>query len=447
MACLAVLAFAFLQNTWVVDDGGGPGVNFTDIPPAVAAAADGDILLVQPGTYSHFVLTGKGLRILGSGSSNTIVQNTGTTLTTSISGLPSTSIAYVDRLTIQRSSPNNGGILVLIQGSTTQAAIADCVLQGLGRETALRVVGAALWLFHSTVNGGSGTIPFSVIATGGGNALEAQTGAFVSASGSTLRGGNASNGFSCDLFGGLDGGRGASIQGGSEAWIAETDVIGGDGVYAPICGFPDLGKGGTALFVDSSTARVSGGPAMYLLGGNPGCPNSPVGFLYAGEGILTTGPSTVVVHSVTVSAGSCPGLCGLWGICSAAATIGPGIQMLAPPLPVLDVSGDFTLSGGSATLLLANGPPNALFFVGVTGVPDHVDSGPLFLGEFLVDPTAVFPFFSGVLSVTGAAFLTIPLTGLPPSFAYFPFHFQGIALDPGGAFWRLSSSTVATLRP
>ncbi|HKB16108.1 MAG TPA: hypothetical protein VKF62_08580, partial [Planctomycetota bacterium] len=114
---------------------------------------------------------------------------------------------------------------------------------------------------------------------------------------------------------------------------------------------------------------------------------------------------------------------------------------------VLAVSGNFTLSGGTATLSLANGPPNALFFVGVTGVPDHVDAGPLFLGEFLVDPTAVFPFWSGLLSGTGNASLSLPLTGLPASFAYFPFYFQGIALDPGGTSWRLSNSTVATLRP
>ncbi|MFK7741122.1 MAG: hypothetical protein AB8H80_12450 [Planctomycetota bacterium] len=34
------------QQTWRVQCGGGPGVDFTDLPPAVAAAAPGDTILV-----------------------------------------------------------------------------------------------------------------------------------------------------------------------------------------------------------------------------------------------------------------------------------------------------------------------------------------------------------------------------------------------------------------
>ena len=53
-------------NVWVVDDSGGPGVDFTDIPPAVAVAVPGDVILVQPGSYSGFDLY-EGLRIVGQG--------------------------------------------------------------------------------------------------------------------------------------------------------------------------------------------------------------------------------------------------------------------------------------------------------------------------------------------------------------------------------------------
>lgn len=50
------------QRTWVVDQVAGPGVDFTDIPPAVAAAAAGDRIVVRgstlpPPTYSSFVVT------------------------------------------------------------------------------------------------------------------------------------------------------------------------------------------------------------------------------------------------------------------------------------------------------------------------------------------------------------------------------------------------------
>jgi hypothetical protein len=50
--------------TWIVDDGGGAGVHFTDIQPALDAAVDGDLVLVHPGNYSGFTLT-ESLSILG----------------------------------------------------------------------------------------------------------------------------------------------------------------------------------------------------------------------------------------------------------------------------------------------------------------------------------------------------------------------------------------------
>ena len=65
---LSVLALALLssataaQHTWSVDDKGGG--DFTDLPPAIAAAQPGDILVVRAGTYSNAVVS-KGLRIVG----------------------------------------------------------------------------------------------------------------------------------------------------------------------------------------------------------------------------------------------------------------------------------------------------------------------------------------------------------------------------------------------
>ena len=39
------------QSVWVVDDDGGPDVDFTDIQPAVLASAAGDVILVRSGIY------------------------------------------------------------------------------------------------------------------------------------------------------------------------------------------------------------------------------------------------------------------------------------------------------------------------------------------------------------------------------------------------------------
>jgi len=60
---LGAQAFA---TTYVVDDDGGPGVDFTDLPAAVAAAQPGDVLRVMPGSYSAFTCT-KAITILGYG--------------------------------------------------------------------------------------------------------------------------------------------------------------------------------------------------------------------------------------------------------------------------------------------------------------------------------------------------------------------------------------------
>lgn len=49
-------------KVWVVDDSGGPGVDFTDLPPAIAAASPGDVLLLRSGSYSKPVVS-KGLTL------------------------------------------------------------------------------------------------------------------------------------------------------------------------------------------------------------------------------------------------------------------------------------------------------------------------------------------------------------------------------------------------
>ncbi len=54
--------FAGGGNVWVVDQNNGPGTEFTTISAAVAAAGDGDVLLIRSGDYRERpVIDGKGL--------------------------------------------------------------------------------------------------------------------------------------------------------------------------------------------------------------------------------------------------------------------------------------------------------------------------------------------------------------------------------------------------
>jgi hypothetical protein len=65
MAGIGLTLSLAAQNTIVVDAANGPGASFADIQPAIDAANDGDRILVRAGSYSGFVIDGKGLAILG----------------------------------------------------------------------------------------------------------------------------------------------------------------------------------------------------------------------------------------------------------------------------------------------------------------------------------------------------------------------------------------------
>lgn len=69
-------AFA-ADYVWIVDDSGGPGVDFTNIPDAVDAAGDGDVLLIQAGYYSGGLTTidGKSLTICADADATVILDD------------------------------------------------------------------------------------------------------------------------------------------------------------------------------------------------------------------------------------------------------------------------------------------------------------------------------------------------------------------------------------
>ncbi|MFT7485832.1 MAG: pectin methylesterase-like acyl-CoA thioesterase, partial [Candidatus Paceibacteria bacterium] len=80
---LALVSGSAHAGILYVDDGGGPGIDYTDIQSAIDAAGHGDKIIVHPGNYSGFIL-GKGVTILGFDASNTTVI----TSPTVISGVP-----------------------------------------------------------------------------------------------------------------------------------------------------------------------------------------------------------------------------------------------------------------------------------------------------------------------------------------------------------------------
>ncbi|MCI0586458.1 MAG: hypothetical protein L0323_06425 [Planctomycetes bacterium] len=433
----AMLACLLLQNTWIVDDTSGPGVDFPDLPPAVAAAADGDILLVSPGTYSHFTLTGKGLRIFGSGASSTIVSDSNpATLApgTAVADLPPGSVAHVEGLRFTGSFTVSGG--------ATQATLADVEVYGPYSTApnslltpALHVNGALVEIARSLIVGGSGFgfgCGFIVACSPpGGVGLSATNGALVHVASSVVLGGNGSN---VTAFGGSPGGLGAPgvWASASQVWIADSTIRGGHGGCTTGGG---CNAGGAGVFANGGFVRISGDSTSLVQGGNMGggAPYSP------GPGISATG-SVVVVHSVPVLAGVCRPSC-----IPVPAVVGSAVTLNAPPLPVLEVSGTLTTTG-TATITLSNGLPNAAFVIALAAAPGFVPGGTFFLGEILLDPVNWYVLAIGSLTPAGDVSLTLPLTAIPPGFVHLPVLLQGLAFDPAG-FWRLSNATVATIRP
>ncbi|MCI0586734.1 MAG: hypothetical protein L0323_07840 [Planctomycetes bacterium] len=442
---MALPAFAclLLQTTWVVDDDGGPGVNFTDLPPAIAAAADGDVLLVQPGTYSHFTLSGKGLRILGSGTtapSQAFVSNddpaTGIERTT-VSAVPIGSAVHIEAMRFTNNGPNpSSSWCIEILGAGTRATLADLLVEGPPEGPALLVDAAQARVVRCTISAGAG------VGLVGGVGLDARNGAEVHVAGSTLLGGNVVNFPICF---GVPGGAGARVWLGGQASFGDTDVLGGNSC----CTAATCGADGAAGIraVSGAFVRVSGGPPRLVQGGTmfvipSSCTPS---FLFGpGPGIETILGAVVVVHSTPVSGGCSipPTLCG--ACMPGFPTSGSGITLNAPPMPVLGLAGSLT-PGGSATLSVSQGPPNGPFVIAVSTGADFVPLGPPFLGEFLLDPLAWFPFATGVLAGAGSS-VTIPLAGIPPALLNVPFHFQAATLEGGSMTWLMSNATVGTIR-
>ncbi|MHC4944921.1 MAG: hypothetical protein ACYTG7_18050 [Planctomycetota bacterium] len=101
LAITLLFAGAGISKTWIVDAAGGPGVDFTDIPPAIAAAEAGDLIIVRTGLYSAFTLD-KGLTMTADTGANPQVP-TGTPIIEKIAQNKSATLAgfNMDHLLIQ----------------------------------------------------------------------------------------------------------------------------------------------------------------------------------------------------------------------------------------------------------------------------------------------------------------------------------------------------------
>ncbi len=296
----------------VVDDDGGPGVDFSDLPAAVAGAGDGDTLLVRDGSYSGFALTAKGLTIVADSAAppvidgGILVEQLAAGQTAVLRGLATGSplehgIAMnTNQGTVRVEDCNlvgqdgfnvfgtfgaghaNGYDGALVQMSSN-VVFASCTLtagegadlydidydiMGFGGR-GLTVDSSSIALYDSTVTGGDGGSDGSGLAlsgTRGGAGAVHNTGLVVS-SGTSFTGGQGGHGGSA-LWGGCgfggDGGAGYAQNGGLLGHVDTTFTGGpfGYGVAYYGCGNGDDGpdflpSGGTAVALPGNARGLS----------------------------------------------------------------------------------------------------------------------------------------------------------------------------------------------
>src|SRR5262245_42999908 len=245
--CLAVL---FLPTIWIVDANSGPGTNFTDLPAAVAAAANGDTLIVRSGTYRPFQVSGKALMIRGADPTITFVQHDSVLAQTLIAAVPAGSIFAVSGISFLPATQVNVPVL-RITGVSSVVALSHIVANGSNggpssfAAGALRIEGASVYVRASTFRGGS---QFVFNPGSGGFGVRVEGGTLVAVD-CSITGGSLQ---ASDVF--LTGGGTAVDVDSGRASLSGCSLTAGNATGTTTWGSPGLavGFGGTA------SARVAG---------------------------------------------------------------------------------------------------------------------------------------------------------------------------------------------
>jgi hypothetical protein len=142
---------------WIVSTSGCPNVNFTTISAAIAAASDGDVILVRPGNYAGFTVDGKSLAIVGDGRGPATITSTAT-----VQNIPSAKRVLLQGLVFAFNTAdltianNQGPILVEDCNGIFRCQVQDTASAVLTRSgiTSLSVWASQLTLYEANVSGG-----------------------------------------------------------------------------------------------------------------------------------------------------------------------------------------------------------------------------------------------------------------------------------------------------
>jgi len=284
---LTTLSLTTRAEVWVVEQTPTAGADFAQIHEAVAAAADGDVILVRTGTfYDGFTIDGKSLSVVAlEGAhvpirSDVVVRNLGAGQSATLHGLFVSAIAGARILTlednagpvfIQDSVFRTNSIMAFGSGfgmqitDTASATFVNSVVsigypwQGTQTQDGITVERSFVVFQGGSVDGGHGGL--SGIDGGTGiRAIESE----LTLIDTVVSGGPGGTSFATPCDDGGDGGDGLVVEGGSLVRHLQTTFQGGTGGGGCTVGAPGSGK----VVLDGSAAPFPGG-VRRLTAGTP----------------------------------------------------------------------------------------------------------------------------------------------------------------------------------
>jgi hypothetical protein len=382
--CLLVSVVRAQTAVHVVAPVAGPGVDFTSIAAAVAAAADGDTVLVRSGNYPAFGVNGHSVAITAEEGGDVVVAGG-----VFVIGVPA-------------------GGFVSLHGLSVHADEFSAALSLLNNP-------GPVWVEDCTLTGFEHTF-FSVFLLGT-PALLVDHSDSVAVTGCLLQGGS-----------GTAGEPGASCVS-SNVHLYGSTLIGGAGHCeeppSQHCGDAGAGLRVWGGFASAQSSTLVGGAAAAGFSSCPGCQCSQVG--QGGVAVeLSTGSPWLDFYDTTLTPGPATAPCGAAG--SDIAGAGNGVLEQS-------FGGKFVLSGGSPmnegglTTLSADGRPGDLAFVLFSLLPQDAwmakQNGTLLCSVPLVLVAL------GQLDAKGQLTVPIEVPPLPAGFEGLPIVLQGLRLSDG----------------
>jgi hypothetical protein len=323
------------QRVWIVDQAGGPGVDFTAIEPAMVAASPGDRVEVRgPYAYGSFNVR-KGLDVEATGGASVPTMG--------ILNVPAGEWARVAGFRVTGDFFVWAEPLVAIQCSG-QVLLSRMVISSIYPVPAVHLTRCShVLLLDCTVLGGTSNGKASYA----GPALVADD-TSLAAQRCRFEGGRAGNSQGFNIAPGPPGGYGLVARR-SAVFAARTQCLGGDGGLGR-GGFnqcPGPGVGGTGAWVDSVALFMDG---CTLRGGRT---SNQIGCPIAGDGpaLNSAGPTAHVTQDAIIQGALLNAL-------------------LIPPLTAISSPGSGT-RGTTATLTI-NGPAGTIVLMHFDRLHDHL---------------------------------------------------------------------------